>query len=55
LLALANSSAVDLESTLIFNGARTFRSVWGEAQSRPGQNCATFATPAYSIQIWEVA
>ncbi len=55
LLALANSSAAGLESTLTFNGLRTFRSAWGDTQIKSGKNCATFATAAYSIQIWEVA
>jgi beta-galactosidase len=54
LLALANSSAVDLESTLIFGGGRTFRSAWGDAQIKSGKNRVTFSTPAYSVQIWEV-
>jgi beta-galactosidase len=54
LLALANSSADDLESTLNFTGTREFRSVWCDASSKSGQGRATFATAAYSIQIWEV-
>ena len=54
LLALANSSGVDLDSALTFGGARTFRSAWGEAQIKSGKNRAIFATAAYSIQIWEV-
>ena len=54
LLALANSSAVDLDSTLTFTGARTFQSAWCDAPSKSGQGYATFATAAYSIQIWEV-
>jgi beta-galactosidase len=54
LLALANSSAIDLESTLTFAGPRTFRSAWGDAQIKTGQGRAIFATAAYSIQIWEV-
>jgi hypothetical protein len=55
LLALANSSATDLESALTFSGARTFRSVWGDGQIKAGQDHVVFATAAYSIQIWEVS
>jgi beta-galactosidase len=54
LLALANSSGLDLDGTLTFEGTRTFRSVWGEAQTKSGTNSVIFAAPAYSIQIWEV-
>jgi hypothetical protein len=54
LLALANSSATNLESALTFNGSRTFRSAWGDAQNKSGDGGAAFAVPAYSIQIWEV-
>jgi len=54
LLALANSSGVDLESTLTFTGTRKFRSVWCDAPIKSGQSHAAFATAAYSIQIWEV-
>ena len=55
LLALANSSGIDLDSTLTFAGTREFRSVWCDAPIKSGQGRATFATTAYSIQIWEVA
>jgi beta-galactosidase len=55
LLALANSSGSDLESTLTFAGAREFRSVWCDAQIKSGTDRASFATAAYSIQIWEVS
>ena len=54
LLTLANSSGADLESTLTFTGTREFRSVWCDAPNKSGQGRATFATAAYSIQIWEV-
>jgi beta-galactosidase len=54
LLALSNSSDVDQDSALTFNGARTFRSVWGEVQTKSGEHSAVFNTPAYSVQIWEV-
>jgi beta-galactosidase len=54
LLALANSSATDLESTVTFAGLRTFHSAWGETQVKSGESSTVFVTPAYSIQIWEV-
>jgi beta-galactosidase len=54
LVALANSAASDVESTLSFTGTREFRAVWGEGQAKSAEGCATFSIPAYSIQIWEV-
>jgi hypothetical protein len=54
LLALANSSGTACDSTLTFGGARTFRSVWGEAQAISGESHALFRVPGYSVQIWEV-
>ena len=54
LLALANSSAVDLDSTLTFSGVRTFRSAWGAAQMKSGEGHSIFTVLAYSVQIWEV-
>ncbi len=54
LLFLANSSGMDLEANVTFAGSRTFRSAWGEAQTKSGENSVTFTAPAYSIQIWEV-
>ncbi len=55
LLFLANSSAQDLEAQVTFDGSRTFRSAWGETQTKSGENNATFIVPAYSVQIWEAA
>ena len=54
LLALANSSADDLTSTLTFSGVRTFRSVWGETQTVQAADHTTFSVPAYAIRVWEV-
>lgn len=54
LLALANSSARDLEAQVTFAGSRTFRSVWGKAQTLAANHQAAFSPAAYSIQIWEV-
>ena len=55
LLFLANSSAQDLEAQVTFAGSRTFRSAWGETQTKSGEDNATFTVPAYSVQIWEAA
>jgi hypothetical protein len=55
LLALANSSGADLDSTLTFGGSRTFRSAWGDAPVKSGECSAVFTSPAYSVQIWEVS
>jgi beta-galactosidase len=54
LLALANSAAQALEAQVTFAGAHTFRSAWGEAQTKSSENAAVFSVPGYSVQIWEV-
>ncbi len=54
LLALANSSSIDLDSTLTFGGTRTFQAVWSAAPSVQTAKRVIFSTPAYSVQIWEV-
>lgn len=54
LLFLANPTPVALESTLLFQGVRTFRSAIGPAQTTQGVNQIALNLPAYSVQIWEV-
>jgi beta-galactosidase len=55
LLALANSSDLELDCTLTFGGARTFRSAWGETRTKAGERSATFRVTGYSVQVWEVS
>ncbi|HSD85020.1 MAG TPA: beta-galactosidase [Anaerolineae bacterium] len=55
LLFLANSSAQPVDAQVMFDGSRTFRSAWGETQTKSGENSTKFSLPAYSVRIWEAA